>query len=103
MQPKSRAVFGSALFGDIARDDLLGTESGKIYELNVLNTMINEYVKAQSEGVSGEQSSSCGGSFITRTDENRDLRVSVLPTVVTVAVACLVYWGIDRKIHSKNR
>ena len=27
----------------------------------------------------------------------------VLPTVVTVAVACLVYWGIDRKNQNKHR
>jgi len=86
-----------------SRDDLLGTESGKIYKLDELNGIISEYAEKLSQSASDELSSG-GGSVSTDTEQSSgspDWSAFILPTVVTVAVACLVYWGIDRKTRNK--
>ena len=86
------------------RDDLLGAESGKIYKLDELNGKANEFIAKNNQVASGELSS--GGSVSTDTEQpskSPNWSAFVLPTVVTVAVACLVYWGIDRKTRNKHR
>lgn len=88
-----------------SRDDLLGTESGKIYKLDELNGIISEYAEKLSQSASDELSSG-GGSVSTdaeQSSDSPDWSAFILPTVVTVAVACLVYWGIDRKTQNKRR
>lgn len=86
-----------------SRDDLLGTESGKIYKLDELNGIISEYAEKLSQSASDELSSG-GGSVSVDTEQpskSPNWSAFVLPTVVTVAVACLVYWGIARKTRNK--
>ena len=86
-----------------SRDDLLGTESGKIYKLDELNGIISEYAEKLSQSASDELSSG-GGSVSVDTEQpskSPNWSAFVLPTVLTVAVACLVYWGINRKTRNK--
>lgn len=88
-----------------ARADLLGIENGKIYNIDELLSIPEKM--AQEEATNTDDSTQFGGGSVSTDTEQSSKSphwsAFVLPTVVTVAVACLVYWGIDRKTRSKNR
>ena len=88
-----------------ARADLLGIENGKVYNIDELLSITQKM--AQEEAANTDESTqSGGGSVSTDTEQSSkspDWSAFVLPTVLTVAVACLVYWGIDRKTRNKSR
>ena len=88
-----------------ARADLLGIENGKVYNIDELLSITQKM--AQEEAVNTDDSTQSGGGGVATDTEqpskSPDWSAFVLPTVVTVAVACLVYWGIDRKNQNKHR